>query len=202
MLVVPASRPCAGSRRLGVRALIAAALTGLAGCTAPPPATPPSPPGTRTSEPEPFVGTLAAHARWRREVGTGDLVWSDAAARVAQGWADHLARDNACEPAHSPLAAREGIWGENVYSYWRGGTYDGYRRTPAAVVDSWASEKRWYVHASDRCVAPAGETCGHYTQVVSTYSTHVGCGRARCPSAEIWVCNYGPPGNLHGVPPW
>jgi hypothetical protein len=191
------SRPCAGSLRFGVLALLAAS------CSSPPP-TPPAAgvEPARTAEPAPFVGMLAAHARWRHEVGTADLVWSDAGARVAQDWADHLARDNACQPAHSPIATREGIWGENIYGLWRGGKYDGYRKTPADVVDSWSSEKRWYVHDDNRCVAPAGETCGHYTQVVSTYSTHVGCGRARCPSAEVWVCEYGPPGNLQGAPPW
>jgi len=44
--------------------------------------------------------------------------------------------------------------------------------------------------------------CGHFTQVISTYSTHVGCGRARCETAEVWVCNYSPPGNYKGVPPY
>lgn len=200
MTAFPSSRPSAGSLRFGAGLALGLA----AGCTAPPPAPLPQPqPGLVAAfEPEPFTGMLAAHARWRREVGTPDLVWSDAAATVAQGWADRLAQDDACKPSHSPAAARSGIWGENIYVYWRGGDYEGFRRSPAEVVDSWASEAKWYVHDANRCDAPHGQTCGHYTQVVSTLSTHVGCGRARCPHTEVWVCEYGPPGNFQGIPPW
>jgi hypothetical protein len=93
-------------------------------------------------------------------------------------------------------------WGENVFSYWRGGAYEGWRKTPEYVVDRWTSEGQWYDHETNTCNAPKGSVCGHFTQVISTYTTHVGCGRARCKSAEVWVCNYAPPGNYKGVPPY
>ena len=64
------------------------------------------------------------------------------------------------------------------------------------------SEGRWYDRDTHTCNAPPGSVCGHFTQVVSTYSTHVGCGRARCKTAEVWVCNYAPPGNYKGVRPY
>lgn len=152
-------------------------------------------------EPAHFDGMLEAHNRWRRQVGTAPLSWSNAAARVAQDWADELARRD-CRISHSPGDERRLIWGENVYSYWRGSAYEGYRKTPDFVVDRWAAEAQWYDKASDTCRAPKGMVCGHFTQVVSTYSTHVGCGRARCTSAEVWVCNYSPPGNYAGVAPY
>lgn len=164
----------------------------------PPPAALPTLPG---GEPPEFAGMLAAHNRWRAQVGTPSLGWSRAAAQVAQAWADTLAQQG-CEIRHSPGEERRVTWGENIYSYWRGGAYEGYRKTPEFVVDRWASEAQWYDPKQHACDAPAGSVCGHFTQLVSTYSTHVGCGRARCRSAEVWVCNYSPPGNYRGVNPY
>ena len=36
---------------------------------------------------------------------------------------------------------------------------------------------------------------GHYTQVVWENTTHVGCGRKKCPDMIIIFCNYWPAGN-------
>jgi hypothetical protein len=152
-------------------------------------------------EPPEFAGMVEAHNRWRRQVKVPDLDWSNAAAGVAQGWADELARRD-CQIAHSPGDERRMTWGENVFSYWRGSPYEGWRKTPEYVVDRWTSEGQWYDHETNTCNAPKGSVCGHFTQVISTYTTHVGCGRARCKSAEVWVCNYAPPGNYKGVAPY
>ena len=152
-------------------------------------------------EPPEFAGLLAAHNHWRKQVGTPALAWSNSAADVAQAWADELARRD-CKVSHSPGEERRLTWGENVFSYWRGGAYEGYHKTPENVVDRWASEGQWYDNKTQTCKAPHGSVCGHFTQVISTYSTHVGCGRARCSTAEVWVCNYSPPGNYKGVPPY
>jgi pathogenesis-related protein 1 len=166
-----------------------------------PEASPRTPDDDASDEPEDFAGMIEAHNRWRRQVGTPPLGWSKAAARTAQAWAEELARRD-CKISHSPGDDRRMTWGENVYSYWRGGAYEGWRKTPDFVVDRWAAEGQWYDHASNSCSAPRGMVCGHFTQVVSTYTTHVGCGRARCASAEVWVCNYSPPGNYNGVAPY
>jgi hypothetical protein len=164
---------------------------------------PPASPGVAGyAEPADFSGVLAAHSRWRQQVGTPDLLWSEAAARHAQDWADTLARERDCQAAHSPEESRRHRLGENIYTYWRGTDYEGYRRDAAYVVDAWGSEVQWYRGDTHRCEAPAGQSCGHYTQVVSTLSTHVGCGRARCPNAEVWVCNYSPPGNYRDSAPY
>ena len=171
----------------------------LCACAERQPASPP--PAAAPGEPLEFAGMLAAHNRWRAEVGTPPLVWSQAAAQLAQSWADRLA-DEACVLRHNAEALSSGAWGENIFAMERGGDYPGFRRRPGQVVDSWASERQWYDADHHRCEAPPGQTCGHYTQVVSTYSTHVGCGRARCPRIEVWVCNYAPPGNFSDAAPF
>ncbi len=73
----------------------------------------------------------------------------------------------------------------------------------ADAVDSWASEVPWYDYASNSCNAPAGKSCGHYTQVVWAKSTEVGCGVAICDDkGQVWVCNYKPAGNYSGQKPY
>ena len=42
---------------------------------------------------------------------------------------------------------------------------------------------------------------GHFTQVVWTTTTQVGCGMTQCKGLDIWVCNYDPPGNWEGQYP-
>ena len=75
--------------------------------------------------------------------------------------------------------------------------------TPAHVVDAWDEEKQWYDYASNRCSAPPGDSCGHYTQVVWARSEELGCAMMICQNkAQLWVCNYDPPGNYIGQKPF
>ena len=176
-------------RYSGVMAVIVALIAGAVGAQEPRSAP------TVATEPPQFLGMVEAHNVWRREVGAPDLVWSYEAARQAQAWASVLA-GNGCEARHNPDPARREAYGENIYSYWSSRPYDGYRRDPAGVVRAWGAEREWYDEAGNECRTSQGKTCRHYTQVVWSASTAVGCGRARCESAEIWVCNYAPRGNL------
>ncbi len=73
---------------------------------------------------------LSAHNKWRQEVGTPDLTWSDDLAKFAQEWANKLAKDNSFE--HRP----DNKYGENIYQ----GTKKSV--APQEVVDYWASEKK------------------------------------------------------------
>jgi hypothetical protein len=71
--------------------------------------------------------------------------------------------------------------------------------TAAAVVAQWAAERSAYDHASGACSG----TCGHYTQLVWSKSSALGCGVASCAGGgEIWVCNYDPAGNVMGEAPY
>ncbi len=141
-------------------------------------------------EPAQFAGMVAAHNRVRAMVNVPELGWSDALARQAQSWAEHLQSDQGCQMEHSHA---RGV-GENLA--WASGQ----RLNPASVVKMWADESRDFDPGSNSC-AP-GAVCGHYTQVVWKKTTAVGCGMASCGRDEIWVCNYSPPGNYVGESPF
>ena len=144
---------------------------------------------------------VAAHNRWRERFKVQKLEWSATAAQVAQSWADTLSTEN-CEMRHNPDPARRKGFGENIYRYWSTKAYDGYQRDSDTVVDRWGGEEQWYDSQSHECEAPEGAGCAHFTQLVWQYSTHVGCGRARCDKSEVRVCNYFPRGNMENVEPF
>jgi uncharacterized protein YkwD len=131
-------------------------------------------------------GMLAAHNAVRARVGMSPLAWSDRLAARSQDWADTLlARKQFIHRANS-------TYGENLFEI-RGAT-----ASAAQVVNAWAAESRDYDYNSNRCRG----VCGHYTQIVSRDTKEVGCGVARGGGREVWVCDYDPPGNLVGKPPY
>jgi pathogenesis-related protein 1 len=128
----------------------------------------------------------AAHNDVRAKVGVAPLRWSPALARHAQSWADRLA-SKGCPLEHR----RTDAYGENLF-------WSSAAATPSEVVDEWAAESSRYDHRKNSCKG----VCGHYTQVVWAATRTLGCGMARCGAAELWVCNYDPPGNVVGQPPY
>jgi pathogenesis-related protein 1 len=173
---------------------------------APVPAPAPAKPVPKKVEPQAVAGVdpaemVAAHNRWRSEVGVPDLRWSDELAAVAQGWADHLAGNN-CAMYHSG----NGL-GENIYQasalMWPDGHRE-FRAVPSLrPVDAWGEEKQWYNAETGKCYATGKTTCGHYTQAVWKDTKEVGCAMAICGNnAQIWVCNYSPAGNIVGQKPF
>jgi uncharacterized protein YkwD len=133
-------------------------------------------------------GIVAAHNEVRALHCAAPLAWSAEVAAVAQQWADHL-RDSGCKFEHRPRNA----YGENLFYIDPAGS-----GRPEAVTRNWYSEVRDYDYSKPGF---SGET-GHFTQVVWRASKRLGCGVAVCnsagQSAEIWVCNYDPPGNSGG----
>jgi len=142
---------------------------------------------TSNAETGRMVGFTEAHNAVRRAKGVPDLSWSPSLATVAEGWATTLEAES-CAMRHSGNA-----YGENLYWNW------GFQANPSEVVTSWAAEESDYDYASGSC----SDVCGHYTQVVWRDTTQLGCAMKTCSDgAEIWVCNYDPPGNYSGEKPY
>jgi hypothetical protein len=149
-----------------------------------------------------MVGMTAAHNAVRASVSTGDplpaLEWSCEIAAVAQAYANVLQGQD-CPLDHSGNED----YGENIYWRFSDPPTDA---TPQDVVDAWAAELTCYSYDKfpDQCtpVTDVCDSCGHYTAMVWRDTLRVGCGSARCGKAEIWVCNYDPPGNFVGEYPY
>ena len=144
---------------------------------------------------------LGAHNNARRSKAVPPLRWSGQLAQVAADWANHLANRNSCRMRHRSGSG----YGENLYwssaVRWSSGERAVARVAPRTVVNSWVGEQRDYDARTNRC--RSGRVCGHYTQVVWQGTTQVGCALSVCPDkAQIWVCNYSPPGNVVGQRPF
>jgi len=153
---------------------------------------------------------LAEHNALRAQVDVPPLRWSEKLARQAARWALTLKEDG-CRMEHS----RTGF-GENLF--WASARRTATQRDSSGnwawqnslqkirekdVVASWGREKEWYSLKRDRCEAPVGSSCGHYTQIVWAETTELGCARAICDdNSQIWVCNYTPAGNITGQKPY
>lgn len=162
------------------------------------PVEPPAPePSASTPSADPFAGKFVdAHNRARASVSPPaspalpPVRWSEELAASARAWAQR------CEFRHS-----ESDYGENLAARTD-------RADPAAIVESWAVEAQHYDHRRNRCAS--GEVCGHYTQVVWRDSVTIGCAVERCSGGGPFgggewfmsVCNYAPPGNWKGEPPY
>jgi len=148
------------------------------------PLAPAEPPEPATGPPSEAQAILDAHNRHRAKHCAPPVAWSDEVAAVALAWATKL-RDAGCAFEHS----RGRKYGENLFFMGPAGSARG-----AVAVDDWYSEVSAYDHANPGF----GMSTGHFTQVVWRGTSHVGCGTARCPGGDIWVCNYYPPGNVLG----
>lgn len=125
------------------------------------------------------------------------LTWSAALQTTAANWAAQ------CNWAHNP---GRGFTGENLYAQ------SGSVPTPTTAVNAWASEAQFYNWTTNTCAA--GQDCSHYTQIVWSSTTQVGCAIQNCPAGVgtpppgivgPWtyvVCNYSPPGNIAGQRPY
>ena len=120
------------------------------------------------------------------------LLWDDDVAADAQLWADN------CRFVHGGRPNE----GQNIYAA------GGFVPTPSDVVNNWASEVSFYNYNTNTCAS--GQQCGHYTQIVWSSTTKLGCGMTHCMSNSPgskgdWyfvVCNYKPPGNYVGKKPY
>lgn len=163
-----------------------------------------NPPLSGDAEPFGFEGTIAAHNVWRQAVGIPQIAWSNTLAATAQEWADFLASTKGkCRLKHRPRKGKHARpFGENLYQTFS--SPDPPQPSPQEVVNAWGNESESYDAATHACAS--GAVCGHYTQIVWRGTQFVGCGKAACKTDQfhtvIWVCNYHPPGNVVGQPPF
>lgn len=164
------------------------------------------PPPQPDVEPANMQGMLATHNQVRASVGVPPLRWSGQLAAYAQQWAEHLALNNGCNMQHRSHAHANTLdVGENIYwgspLRWSDGRIEVQAISPAKVAQDWADERTDYNYVGNSC--RPGVQCGHYTQMVWRSTSDVGCGMTVCPDkAQIWVCNYNPPGNWVGERPY
>ncbi|GLU00814.1 hypothetical protein SLE2022_181550 [Rubroshorea leprosula] len=131
---------------------------------------------------------LIAHNKYRSKLGHPPLSWDVNLASFAEWWANKRSVD--CEMLHSRMD-----YGENIF--W--GARDHW--TPTEVVDLWAGEGKFYNPETNMC--QPDQICGHYTQIIWTTSSKVGCSRKKCQTGGVFViCSYDPPGNIRGGDPF
>lgn len=123
---------------------------------------------------------LSLHNQYRSRHGAGALSWSTELEKVAQDWANKLAREN-CAMYHSNHPS-----GENLGR--------GYRSINDAVT-AWYEEEELYNYNNPGF----SSATGHFTQVVWKGTKNLGCAIATCSNGrKIYSCNYDPPGNYRG----
>ncbi len=130
-------------------------------------------------------GVLDVHNRARAEVGISPLKWNTNLANIASQYADTLAQS--CNFGHSGNG-----YGENLFMGTKGAF------TPMDGVREWVNEKKDYDYSSNSGTG----VVGHYTQVVWSRTTSVGCGIGYGCGNMFLVCNYDPAGNMNGEWPY
>lgn len=133
---------------------------------------------------------LAAHNAERARAGAPPLQWDEALAEEARVWARELVDTG--QWGHDPALHGHG---ENLWTGWGGRIW-----TPEEMVGEWIAEKRDYVRGVFPHVSRTGDwtAVGHYTQVVWSGTTHVGCAIASRGDRSVLACRYAPPGNIDG----
>jgi len=130
---------------------------------------------------------LELHNVERRLIGLPDLSWSSEIAQSAQSWANSLAASNSFK--HS---GTKGV-GENIAKA------SDRNNVIAFLVGMWSKEKKNFVNNKPYpdCRTGSGKI-GHYTQMIWSKTTEVGCGVGDTKSSKILVCQYKKSGNFIG----
>ncbi|KAF0908314.1 hypothetical protein E2562_024728 [Oryza meyeriana var. granulata] len=144
------------------------------------------------NSPQDFVDL---HNAARSEEGVGEVVWDEAVAAYAESYAAERAAD--CALIHSGSWEKAG-YGENLFWGSAGGDW-----AAADAVSSWVGEKELYDYDSNSCLG-SWDSCLHYTQVMWSRTTAIGCARVVCDNdAGVFItCNYNPAGNFQGERPF
>ncbi len=137
---------------------------------------------------------LAQHNLFRAEVGQPPLVWDNAIAAGAQEWADAKQTDGKFEHSGTNL-------GENLAG---GEVKDATIRLATGVGVTPPDDERANYQTDPQPTGQEKKKVGHYTQIVWSSTTNVGCGFAPANKLAfgLVVCRYSPPGNFQGQFPY
>ena len=137
---------------------------------------------------------IAQHNLFRAEVGVPPLTWDDTIAAGAQQWADAKEADGRFEHSGTDL-------GENLAG---GAVKDATIRLATGVGVTPPDDERANYQADPQPAGQEKKQVGHYTQIVWSSTTKVGCGFAPADKLAfgLVVCRYSPPGNFRGQFPY
>lgn len=135
---------------------------------------------------------LTLHNGARAAVRMPPLAWDEALAKGAESYARDLARRSVFE--HSKQPRGPAAQGENLWT----GTRGAYRYEEMA--QHWIDERRNFVNAPVPNISRTGRfrDVGHYSQIVWSTTTRVGCALASNRRDDYLVCRYSPAGNVWG----
>ncbi|KAI8424435.1 hypothetical protein MSG28_002927 [Choristoneura fumiferana] len=147
------------------------------------------------------------HNSRRLKVAKGEVYGQPAASKMKSViWDEELAAKAAHWAAKNPNGHNpDRTVGENIY--WYSTTASSYKLNADDALEAWFDEhKDFYFGAIKPEDFGGSKQIGHYTQMIWSDSTHVGCGIAQSHDGA-WnkftvVCNYGPPGNYIGQHPY
>jgi hypothetical protein len=136
---------------------------------------------------------LAAHNAERASIGVPPLVWSEDLEAEARDWSRELIATGRF--AHDP---RPHGHGENLWTGWGGRIF-----TPEEMVEDWTRQRTDYCPGVFPNVSRTGDwtSVGHYTQLIWSGTTHVGCAIEARGDQQLLACRYSPPGNVDGRRP-
>ena len=141
---------------------------------------------------------LSGMNKYRAEVGSPPLVYSNTVASSSQDWANYLAKNALFQHSNSN-------YGENIFMGTSGPI------TWTEVINAWGSEKKNFIYA------PFGDgssttgywgDVGHYTQIIWYNTQQCGCGKATgyypsySSNMDVYVCEFNPPGNYDDQYPY
>ncbi|XP_075147591.1 venom allergen 5 isoform X2 [Haematobia irritans] len=151
---------------------------------------------------------LKEHNRLRQTVATGrypgqpgaenmrEIIWDEELAERAQQWAEN------CQFRHDPhRTINRFTMGQNLAIIWSTAPLDPDDGDFPSRIQSWFNEVQKYSFGD----AWSPKT-GHYSQLVWGETSLVGCGFAEYKDKskynKLYVCNYGPGGNVVGYNPY